>query len=321
MLARGLSRSTISKAGDATLQRQHATGAGTAATGARSSRTLQGFVGGIERRLQNGFLLAFDTLTTGGSPTATLETRADLNTVSGSFALKNGAGQAVNIALGDVAPTGRSAFINDGVFFAGSGQILSGGGAVAGGYGLITSSELQHQGLLPAGVSFCACDYVTWGFLFGDRQSAPGSPERRETALASWVAGPLASTSQLVGIAPQVATYSGHLTGGVVRSKDVYQAVGALNLSVRFGAGGFAVESAQISNFDGANLVGGSAQTFGANGYGVDLAGAHPAAGAVTARLNGAFYGPGAPPANTAGDFSMTGLNYRSAGTFAAARP
>jgi len=317
----GLTRSTIGKTDQATLQRQHATGAGAAATGARSTRTVQGFVGGLERRLRNGAVLGYDTLTTGGAPTAELSTRADLNTVSGSFALQNGAGQTVDIALGDVAPTGRSAFIHDGVFFAGSGQILSGGAAVAGEYGLITSSELQHQGLVPAGVAFCACDYVTWGFLFGDRQAAPGSPEQRQTALATWVAGPLSSTSQLVGIAPQVATYSGHLIGGVVRNKDLYQAVGALSLSVRFGAGGFAVETAQVSSFDGANLAGGSAQTFGANGYSVDLAGAHPAAGAITGRLNGAFYGPGAPPANTAGDFTMTGTNFRSAGTFAAARP
>jgi hypothetical protein len=317
----GLTRSTIGKTDQATLQRQHATGAGAAATGARSTRTVQGFAGGLERRLRNGAVLGYDTLTTGGAPTAELSTRADLNTVSGSFALQNGAGQTVDIALGDVAPTGRSAFIHDGVFFAGSGQILSGGVAVAGEYGLITSSELQHQGLVPAGVAFCACDYVTWGFLFGDRQAAPGSSEQRQTALASWVAGPLSSTSQLVGIAPQVATYSGHLIGGVVRNKDLYQAVGALSLSVRFGAGGFAVETAQVSSFDGANLAGGSAQTFGANGYSVDLAGAHPAAGAITGRLNGAFYGPGAPPANTAGDFTMTGTNFRSAGTFAAARP
>lgn len=320
--ARGLTRSVISKAGDTTLHRQHATGAASATAGARSTRTLQGFVGGLERRLQNGFVLpGFDTLSTGGAPTAVLETHADLNTVSGSFALSTGAGQDVVIALGDVAPTGRSAFIHDGVFFAGSGQILSNGAAVAGDYALITASELQHQGLLPAGVGFCACDYVAWGFLFGDRQAAPGSAERRETALASWVAGSLSSTSQIVGIAPQTASYSGHLIGGVARNKTLYQAVGSLNLSVRFGAGGFAVEGAQIANFDGANLAGGSAQTFGANGYSVDLAGAHPASGAVTARLNGAFYGPGAPPANTAGDFTMTGTNFRSAGSFAAARP
>jgi len=320
-LARGIARG----AGGAIFP-NHVASAPTALVAARTTRSIAGFAGGLERSFTAGLAGETRFLTTAGQPGVSLSTDAALNTLSASFALRTSDGVLVQSEFGSAAATGAGAFIDDLTFAALSGSIAAGGAAVAGDLALVASSALQHRDFLPAGVQFCACEFVVWGFWGGEREAAPGSAERRQVELASWVAGSMSDAAQIVGLPVQMASYGGHLIGEVATAAGAYQAAGRVTLNFDFAPGGFRFAKATIAGFDGANLSGlnASSAMLTTNAYtntGVfNIVGAHPTQGPIAAQLNGAFFGPGGPPLETAGEFTMTGAEYRAAGTYAARR-
>jgi hypothetical protein len=319
-----------------TLQAQHPTGQPTSFAGQRTSRTLTGFAGGVERQflLNPGGLQQNATviLSTVGDPASgvSIQASAERNTLSADFAFVSSA-ETLRIGFGEAAG-GGSAFIGDRTFFAGAGaaSVLRNGAARPADYALVTASELQHDGLLLPGVSFCVCEHLVWGFFGGERNiPAAGGVERwRSLELATWIAGaPVDATA--VTQAMQ-ATYQGHLIGSVARgpAAGVYSAVGGLSLTFDFSPGSYSLDSLRITNFDGMSIERSRAQgitgSFGPQQYSVtNLVGVHPQAGSVRVNLRGAFFGPGEPPANTGGGFTVqtASPNYRAAGIFAAARP
>jgi hypothetical protein len=336
LVARGVQRSLVGGAVTDTLHAQHATGLPVSQTGARTSRTLTGFAGGVERQFvlrpggpQQDAAAILSTITDPAA-TASIETRTDVNSLTASFSFR-GSIENVNIDFGESAG-GGGAFIDDRTFFAGTGpsSVLRNGAARPGEYALITASELQHDGLLPAGVSFCVCEHLVWGFFGGQRNVLPsGGFERwRSLDLATWIAGEPAAVSQLTGVGVATsATYQGHVIGSVARSatSPVYAAVGGLSMTVTFSPGQYGVDALSIANFDGLNLSGGPVSGLTTPVYAVQLSAtpnAPQSVGGVTGALKGTFYGPGAPPENAGGGFTLQGGGgYRAAGTFAAARP
>lgn len=337
--ASGIVRSGVGGVGAVTLHAQHATGFPAAASaGQRTSRSLQGFAGGVERlfEVQPGgpMQITAAILSTRGDPTVSLETRADLNTLGATFVLTDGA-EEVKIGFGADAEA-ASAFIDDRTFFADGAEVGRRTSSdvpfdeSAGRYGLITASELQHDGLLPAGVSFCLCEHLAWGFFGGERSVPSGLPEAprwRSLELAAWVAGELSDPSRLIDIGTRSATYQGHLIGSVARGGAVFRAIGGLSLAFDFSPGFYDLREARIANFDGIAFQAGTGGPFYGNGFAVTLEGDHPQTGAVVADLEGAFFGPGGPPANAAGDFRIrhdpdrVGGQYQAGGIFAVARP
>jgi hypothetical protein len=293
----------------------------------RSTRTLNGFFAGVERRQADG---APDyVLTRSGDPVNTaLSTDATRNVAAANFALVGASGQSVVLGFGETEPAGRSAFVDDRTFVATAASFQYDGAPIAGRGGLATSAFLEHGGLLPPGVSFCECDYLLWGFATAERPRTAASPagDRNALALATFVAGALSDAAQLAGLPALTATYEGHLIANVAHSAGgqsrYYTAVGGLSLAFEFGGGDYALSSVAISSFDGVSLSGtGSSASFSGNRYsnsGLAVTGVHPKFGALAAKLDGAFFGPGAPPANTAGQVLITGAGYTAAGTYGA---
>jgi hypothetical protein len=284
----------------------------------RSTRTLSGFAAGLESRYDGaGDFLGVQKIATAADPAGlVLSTDAGRNTVSATFDLSTDVDlEQASIDFG-VTP-GEGAFIDDRTFMALSPE---GSGDLA----MVASSALQHEGFLPAGVGFCDCEYLSWGFLYGRRVAAGG--DNRVIELASWVAGAPSDVSQIVGVTPQTATYSGHVIAGVQNGGAIYQAAGSMRLQVTFGAGAFSLDRVDITNFDGVNLSGvnGAGAQFATNAYdssAFTITGQHPTAGTIAAQVNGAFFGPGTPPLETGGQMAISGAAYQAQGTYAARRP
>lgn len=168
--------------------------------------------------------------------------------------------------------------------------------------------------LLPAGASFCQCQYLQWGYWGGSLSTpVPGSPTPRIDAgnINFWTAGSPTSIADLSALTRlgATATYTGAAIGSVFNNGASYVAAGGFNGTYNFGtqSGTFA-----INNFDGRNVAAsGPAPLSGPNyTFAVSQAG-------VTGKVNGTFYGPKA--AETGGSFafqSTIGPTYIASGVF-----
>jgi hypothetical protein len=200
---------------------------------------------------------------------------------------------------------------------------------------MITSSALDHSGLLANNVSFCSCQFLEWGFWGADIRltSAVSGSDRREIDMATWVAGEIAAASQLT--ITQNARYDGHVIAAVNNNGSRYTAVGDMWIDFSFNVGGtYFVTDAQISLFDGVTLNDNFLATgapFATASYnsgtaGFDLRGTHPASGGdqIAATFRGSLFGTGTPPAETGGVVEinqLSGPTYNASGTYAAKRP
>ena len=178
---------------------------------------------------------------------------------------------------------------------------------------MVTQTVVPADNFLPAGVSFCACEFLRWGYWNLDLVVNPGTGFQRDRAhIATWVAGTL---PDLVDIpATGTATFLEHLIGNVKNAGNFYVAAGGFqqgwNFATRTGA-------TTITNFDNVNFGGRAAS---ANGR--DIAGtfANIPSGR-TGTLNGSFFsGGGDPTAHLGGQFGITGTDYQASGTFASTK-
>ena len=315
-----------------------------ASSKSRSSRTLSGHIAGIQGRadgLNNPGLIIPNA-----SPTSfTLVTNADLNVVgmgsSFGYTVDQEAGNPgppfgtslaqsnFDLRFGESTPSGRSAFIHDSSFFA-TDTDVSGTGTGDGELFLATHDILDSVDFVPTGVSFCACQYVEWGF-WGGRLNDGGTPQGIE--LATWVAGELADSSQTTGVGtPTGAIYSGHVFAHILNDfndyASGYHAVGNINIGVTFNPGSYSVDSVTITQLDDTNytsVLNTTAPAFNTNVYNathLTITGTHPTRGGVQAFIDGAsFYGPGTPPEETAGGMRIVSTalqTYKGSATFAA---
>jgi len=219
----------------------------------------------------------------------------------------------------------NSAFIDNNIYGAAENQTapaaVNGNPAQAAQLYLLSSGAAPPpNSLLPAGASYCQCQYLQWGYWGGDITSANtsgGTTSRIDRGnINFWVAGPVTPIADINMLASQgaVGNYSGHLIGSVFNNGAQYVAAGGLNATYHFGTN---VGSFSVVNYDGRSFTAtGSPITSGAT-YKFGITNLPGLAGS----FNGSFYGPAA--AETGGNFNFhttVGPTYLTSGIFAAKR-
>ena len=123
--------------------------------------------------------------------------------------------------------------------------------------------------LLPAGASYCQCQYLQWGYWGGDLTTAntsqSGAPRIDRGDINTWVAGVATPLSDLNSLISQsaTATYTGHAIGSVFNNGASYVAAGGFTGTYNFGT---QTGTMAVNNFDGHNFVAsGKAPLTGAN--------------------------------------------------------
>lgn len=302
----------------------------TSATRTAGQRTTAGFAAGTVARSNSSSITSRAVLRNrNNSPVdVRLTTDANQNTVAGTFRLDDvSTGDDYDLIFGEATQTGRSAFINDSLLFAGESATAS---TIAGRVltdtklGLVSSGVLQHDGVLPSGVSFCSCQHLRWGVFGATFDISGGTSE--QIHLATWVQGTLTSFASFPSSG--TAQYSGHVIGSVVNGANQYVAVGGITMNVSFGAGNYQLTNVAINQFDGTNYTAtaGASFNFTANSFNsttanLTIQGNKSGVGTVNAVVHGAFFGSatGAPP-ETGGTVTFTGTNYNAGATYAAKR-
>jgi hypothetical protein len=177
--------------------------------------------------------------------------------------------------------------------------------------GLVTSATVPGaaNSLLPAGVSFCACQYLQWGYWEANIPAVNnGGPTNtvQSSFINTWIAGTPTVNLPTSGI----ASYNGAAIGTVTNNGAAYLAAGGFNNTYNFGINSGTVS---INNFDGQNYSGTVSGGSGIYGGTVNGAGS-----TRTGSVVGQFYGPGAP--ETGGVFAVhatSGPSYIASGIFA----
>jgi len=178
---------------------------------------------------------------------------------------------------------------------------------------MVTSNTVPGaaNSLLPAGVSFCQCQYLQWGYWTGKVDSPAtttsgfaGATTSDIAQINTWIAGQPTVTMPTTG----TASYNGAAIGTVFNNGASYLAAGGFNNTFNFGTN---TGTVTISNFDGNSLSG----TVGGSGniYTGSITGGNKAGSVL-----GQFFGPGA--VETGGAFAfhaVSGPNYLASGIFA----
>jgi hypothetical protein len=301
----------------------------------RTTQTLSGYFGGImsPQVVGSGFPTPYAVTGTATIPTDATNNRLGATTFSGgdpfgpnTLTLNFGRSQAGTTRI-------NSTFIDNNNFSAVEDQFkpsqvngvniqLNGDPTQASRIALVTSNTVPSTSLLPAGVSYCQCQYLQWGYWTGelDTPNAAGtSVIRRDVAhINTWVAGIPTPVGDLNTLAMQGATgsYNGHLSGSVFNNGAQYLAAGGLAATYNFAN---QMGTFSVINYDGRSFSAtGRAASQGANyTFGINNPQGLPIAGTI----NGSFYGPMA--AETGGNFafnSTAGPTYRTSGIFAASQ-
>lgn len=233
-----------------------------------------GYLGGAIQTVNSATGLLSNTslfLNRGPSPTSvTIKTSAVANKVLAFMSADqvNGVGAEFDLSFGDddpafdgVSTVGLSAFIDDFAFGAlalGRGINFLGGDPAAVptelDVALVTADVggLERSSAVPAGVTLCACDFLTWGFLDGH---VLHGPDLGVIHLANWVAGEVSNVAAINALgAGANATYSGHAIATVVTGPNVYTAIGGFSMNVAFN--NRATTILAVSNLDGADYAG-----------------------------------------------------------------
>ncbi|MBI1777742.1 MAG: FecR domain-containing protein [Proteobacteria bacterium] len=229
----------------------------------------------------------------------------------------------------------RSAFIDDNAFAAGE-TLVSGTNQVASTVNgnqvisdpnlaisqlyLVSSALASTASVLPAGVQFCQCEFVKWGFWGGQLATGDASALRLDRIhLGTWVAGPMARASDM----PQtgIATFVGHAIGTVVNGSAQYIAGGGFSNVWDFGRKQGALT---ISNFDGLTMSGALSSANGRD-YGGTLA-VTGQSGLGGSAQGSFFMGRGDPARETGGQFVVKasgtgGSRYGATGIFVGRKP
>ncbi len=294
--------------------------------GVATTRTLTGFSGGVFLQFDSGAQLldtSFFANTSGDPADIQIDTDAVGGTTSNGTVtamfdvqLLDGIGNEQRI-VADFGGTGAtSAFFDDDNFVAIQTSATSAtfeGATVTNALIFMATSALAgiDNIPLPAGVSFCQCQFLQWGFWSGQLNLASG--DFVVIPLANWVAGEIPALLDMPTTG--TATYSGHVIGNAISNGNIsLGVVGGFSQTYDFatGSGPFSV-----TNFDGVSYSGsvdaisGQENLFAGSGTG----------GSRDIDLNGAFFsGGGDPVAEIGGGFSINGTNYEASGIFAATK-
>jgi len=198
---------------------------------------------------------------------------------------------------------------------------------------IVVHDTVGATNFLPAGVTFCDCGYLKWGYWLSEFRWVGGS--RRESFhIGTWVAGdlPLEIDMPISG----TANFDGHMIGNVYNNvggaNAQYIAVGNFQANWDFSlrTGTFAV-----TDFDGTDFTNGTVAGIGASRVNFDgtASGTHNgaasgtgAAGNIGMAVNGSFFsGPNSAAEYVGGqaileDTTTSGAAYRAVTTFAASQ-
>ena len=307
------------------------------ALGTRTTRTIStstgmnGFAAGLVERDVSGTVSTDFLVNFASDPIdIDVQTSAETNKVLASFRLKSVTGateyfykfgdEDVGAFGSGSSSSGNSVFVDDEHFAAVDRATLSSsmGGTIAVGESLYMFSAGTDGGSPSADV--CTCKYLQWG-NWGGQMDTASSTER--VHLAFWVAGLMSDYTTIAGVTG-TATYEGHAAGTVNNSGSIYQAMGALSMTVDFGNP--IASTTSITGFDGGSFSGtgliisaaGSGQAVFNNS--ASLTGAGGQAGRTASITGGFVAGGGDPAAELAGRFTVTGTDYDAAGIIAAAK-
>ncbi len=294
----------------------------------RTAETLHGFAGALVENNNDGWMSSY-VLRSIAPDQVSITKLPATNRVEGQFGMNVGGhieGEYVTLDWGGLtgAVTAQSsAFIDDRRFAMRQSDIQGGsydGESMVTQISMVTQAAVPDADFLPAGVSFCECSYLTWGYWQGDLNYISGdrAGQRDYVTLGTWVTGNLAASIDipLTG----TATYSGHIIGNVENEVgNSYVAVGNFSNAWNFGT-----ESGDISitNFDGADYSGTAYADYSKVRFSGYFSGLGPASDR-SGSLNGAFFrSPTDPVAYQAGSFQIESYynNYKAAGTFQGVR-
>ena len=289
----------------------------------RSTRTMYGYAAAlVDSRSSGGVFSTYSLLNTAPEGVM-ISTEAASNRASGIFALfdPDNPGTNHDLRWGDLTGASRStsAFIDDMNFAMrqsfNTGSTYNGGNALVARIDMTAAGYSPDSDWLPVGVSFCTCQYLSWGYWQGDIRYdvGPRTGERDRVHLGTWVAGELPDVADLP--LTGTATYSGHMIGNVENNFNKYVAAGSFTNQWDFSdrEGNF------NASFDGANYQG----TMTGSPANVNFSGPIGDTNDLsrTGNVNGSFFrSPSDAAAYQAGSFNIGGPNYKATGTFAGQR-
>jgi hypothetical protein len=291
----------------------------------QNSRTMQGYTAGqVDRRDTNGNITS-TTFASGGPGDVTVSVSASRNRASArfEFAQVGDASNDYDLRFGsqDGVNANSSSFVDDTHFALGtspSSTSFGKGQPVVANVAMVTHQAVGNDpDLLPPGVAYCECEFMSWGYWTGEVQHQTGSlaGQTDRVHLSTWVAGSLPDLAAIP--LDGTAQYQGHAIGNVVNNGASYVAVGEFrqtwNFSTRTGA-------FQINSFDGGdyssltsapNKRDFTGNLTGSGGSGIGRSGA----------VAGSFFAsPTSPIAGQGGNFTINGTGYSAAGTFAGSK-
>jgi hypothetical protein len=289
----------------------------------RTSQTLTGNFGGI----MNTSARAQPYAITG---TTVLATDAGSNRIAAAL-VSNPLTPAATGGVSNVAMVfggANSAFIDNNIYGAAESQVapafVNGKPAQSAQlYFLSSGAAPPPNSLLPAGASYCQCQYLQWGYWGGDVTTANAgafnTPRIDRGNINFWTAGPMTPLADMNLLASQGATgtYNGHLIGSVFNNGNQYVAAGGLTTTYQFAT---QTGTFSVNNYDGRSfMLSGKAPLTGSSyNFGINSPQGLP----ITGSVNGSFYGPMA--AETGGNFNFRttapGSTYLTSGIFAAKR-
>jgi hypothetical protein len=145
---------------------------------------------------------------------------------------------------------------------------------------MVTFDLAPENNFLPAGVSVCDCQFLSWGYKTNDAEwsNTGPNPERRgRLSAGAWVTGDVPAAADIPTTG--TASYAGHAIGDVDNQGARYLATGTMDASFDFARRTGLVA---VSNFDGRSFstsvatdtAGGRPYAFGGAGNGLKVNGA-----------------------------------------------
>ncbi|MEQ9641674.1 MAG: FecR domain-containing protein [Alphaproteobacteria bacterium] len=296
----------------------------------RSVRSLRGYAAGLATKEDPaGSFQTIAMVNREQKPAnVVLDTNPDGNRAAMRLDLADVTAGSLSLELYFGTPAGsleidRSAFIDDRIIVmrdSAGGEPLPGNQTVPGEGGrinLATQAKVDGVALtdywyadrqaVPANVTLCGCDFLTWGFWGADVSplNNPLAPSYR-FALAGFVTGDLPTLGEIP--AAGTATYDGHAVANVRNgSGQEYVAFGNYQQTWDFASRAGATT---ISNLDGGNYTAASTSPNGRDLNG-SLGGTAGRIGSYQASF---FRNGGDAVGGIAGDFEISGTGYRAVG-------
>jgi hypothetical protein len=322
----------------ATIQPNAVALVGSDTVGTRTSRTMNGYAGGLLQATSSSGTLTSSTLFQNENSDPgdiIVKTSATTNKIQADINVKDGFGSNFTFfrnqfgdhdtAFGDGTTThGDSIFLDDTTFGAIDSETdestISNGTVSSDGTNLAmvtvrTTGEFDSS-FVPSGVTICACEFASWGFWSAEISM---SDSTHQTAhLATWVAGEIPTFTEISAITGS-ATYGGHAIANVLSGSDAYLAVGGWSYTVNFDSP--TSSSGTLSDFDsGTYTIGSATLSSGTNSLNTISGSLTGSAGTGTGR-SGSFLGSfmktsSDNAAGMGGHFSVSGTDYKASGTF-----